>query len=183
MPGMQDVTFVFLGGVYNSGPGHWQRIWYEDMPGSVWVEHDDWDHPEREAWVSDLQAAFWQITGPYVVIAHSLGCLLLAEWSRNHDDPSLVGAFLVAVPDPNGASFPASIDGFVDAPSLNLPCPALVIASQDDEYASIDYARALAEHWQAEFVDAGKLGHINANSGIGDWQEGRGLLEKFVDSL
>ena len=180
---MQEITYVFLAGVYNSGPQHWQRLWHESMPGSVWVEHKDWEHPERDAWVSDLQAEMWQIAGPMIVIAHSLGCLLLAEWARNHDDPSLLGAFLVAVPDPHGPRFPRGVTGFAEPASLELPCPALVIASQDDEYAPLDFARETARHWNADFLDAGRLGHINADSGVGQWEEGRALLAEFVESL
>ena len=93
-----DVTHVFIAGIGNSGPGHWQRLWHEKL-GGVWLEHDDWLRPNRDTWVSDLQKAIWRIPGPQVVIAHSLGCLLLAEWVRDHDDPTMAGAFLVSVPD------------------------------------------------------------------------------------
>ena len=92
-----EATYVFLAGYGNSGDGHWQRAWHERLPGSVWVEHADWERAGRDEWVADVQKALWNVSGPMVVVAHSLGCLLLAEWCRNHEDPSLIGAFL-AVP-------------------------------------------------------------------------------------
>ena len=178
-----DPTYVFLAGYGNSGEGHWQRAWYERLPGSVWVEHADWHNANRDEWVSDLQKALWKISGPMVVVAHSLGCLLLAEWCRNHEDPSLIGAFLVAVPNPDGVNFPGVVEGFEDLTAMELPFAAIVVASQDDPYADIDFARGMAETWGAEFVDIGAKGHINADSGVGEWDEGWGMLRLFVARL
>ena len=47
---MTQPTYVFLAGIRNSGPQHWQRLWNEDL-GGLWVEHADWENPERDAWV------------------------------------------------------------------------------------------------------------------------------------
>ena len=60
-----------------------------------------------------------------------------------------------------------------------LPCPALIVASEDDPYASLDYARRLAVHWRASFVNLGCKGHINAASNLDDWQQGLQLLHDF----
>ncbi len=177
----EDITYVFVAGIGNSGPAHWQRLWHQSL-GGVWLEHADWLRPDRNTWVSDLQKAIWQITGPQVVIAHSLGCLVLAEWVRDHDDPSMAGAFLVSVPDVSGPRFPVSATGF-EQPSLALPFPSLVVASQDDPYGTIDYAQDTAQIWGSEFVDFGAKGHLNADSGLGDWPEGRALLEGLVARL
>ena len=178
-----EPTFVFLAGYANSGDGHWQRTWSERLPGSVWVEHADWLNANREEWVADVQKALWNISGPMVVVAHSLGCLLLAEWCRNHEDPSLVGAFLVAVPNPDGINLPGVVEGFEDPTAMELPFSAIVVASADDPYADIDFARAIAETWGAEFVDIGARGHINADAGIGTWDEGWEMLQRFVGNL
>lgn len=175
-----DVTYVLLAGHGDSGEGHWQRIWHERLPGSVWVDHADWLNVDRDEWVSDLQKALWKISGPMVVVAHSLGCLLLAEWCRNHEDPSLVAAFLVAVPNPDGPSFPPEVNGFEDPTAMQLPFPSLVVASQDDPYAAIDYAQEVAETWGARLVNIGARGHINAASDIGEWAEGWELLQELV---
>jgi predicted alpha/beta hydrolase family esterase len=177
------LNYIFLAGIANSGDGHWQRAWHERLADSIWLEHKEWHAPNRDEWVKELQACLWKLHGSVVVVAHSLGCLLVAEWSRNHEDPSLAGAFLVAVPDPDGPAFPAEVRGFKDPTVTKLPFPSMVVASQDDPYGSIDFARGMAETWGAEFVDVGAKGHINATSGVGDWDDGWELFQAFMGSL
>jgi hypothetical protein len=177
---MPDLTYVFLAGVSNSGPEHWQRMWLDRVEGGIWVEHDDWDAPERDAWVSDLQKAVWRIRGSMVFVAHSLGCLVVAEWANERSDPAVKGAFLVAPPDPYGPGFPPDAGGFGGSTSAPLGFPSLVVASRDDPYSTIDFARTTAETWGSDFVDLGAKGHINAASGLGAWDEGWEMLQEFV---
>jgi predicted alpha/beta hydrolase family esterase len=35
--------------------------------------------------------------------------------------------------------------------------------------------------WGSRFVEIGDVGHINADSGIGDWPEGYALFEEFIN--
>jgi predicted alpha/beta hydrolase family esterase len=177
------MTYVFLAGIDNSGTGHWQTLWHERFEGSVWVQHADWQYPDRDAWVADLDATLRSVEGEKLIVAHSLGCLLLAEWAQKHADPGIAGAFLVAPPDVEAPSFPAAITGFRPALENAMSCAALIVASEDDPYASLDYARRLAERWRARFVNAGCRGHINAASRLGDWPEGLQLLRDFESSL
>jgi hypothetical protein len=44
----------------------------------------------------------------------------------------------------------------------------------------MDYCQRLAEHWRARLVNVGMHGHINAESSLGDWPEGRRLLTEIV---
>ncbi|HNN16403.1 MAG TPA: alpha/beta hydrolase, partial [Giesbergeria sp.] len=37
-----------------------------------------------------------------------------------------------------------------------------------------------ASDWGARFIDAGERGHINAESGLGDWAEGMELLQSLL---
>lgn len=180
---MQALNHVFLAGIGNSGADHWQRKWHERLPRSVWVEHGDWEHPDMDTWVAELQAAVWKLSGPMVIVAHSLGCLLASEWASRRHDPSMLGALLVAVPDPDGPNFPVQATGFDDTTAAKLPFPSLIVASRDDPYATLDYAEVSAKIWGSEFVDIGARGHINAASGLDDWPEGAGLLERFVARL
>jgi predicted alpha/beta hydrolase family esterase len=179
----QDVTYVFVAGIGNSGPDHWQRLWLDRVPAGVWVDHADWLDPDRDTWTSDLQKTVWRIRGPVVFVAHSLGCLVVAEWANERSDPSVAGAFLVAVPDPSGPAFPKTATGFGDLTAAALAFPSVVIASRDDPYGSIDHAASVAETWGSEFVDAGAIGHINAASGVGFWDEGWQKLQTFVAGL
>ena len=57
-----------------------------------------------------------------------------------------------------------------------LPFAATAVISSDDPYGNADRMAALATAWGAQVVDAGPRGHLNADSGLGDWPEGRALL-------
>ena len=60
-----------------------------------------------------------------------------------------------------------------------LPFPSILAASRDDPYIGFDRARRLARIWKSGFVDAGWLGHVNADSGIRDWPFGQFLLRQL----
>jgi predicted alpha/beta hydrolase family esterase len=59
----------------------------------------------------------------------------------------------------------------------------MIIASSNDPWLRLERARNWASLWGSEFVDVGALGHINADSDLGLWGDGIGLLQRFVDSL
>ncbi|MFE9900438.1 RBBP9/YdeN family alpha/beta hydrolase [Streptomyces achromogenes] len=178
----QQPTYVFLAGIGNSGPDHWQRQWYEREAGhSVWVEHDSWDRPVRDAWVKDLTDTLATVSGPKVFIAHSLGCTLLGEWARDQAGrlEEVAGAFLVAAPDPGGENFPADAEGFTAAAyGAALPFPVVVVTSEDDPYGTVEHAAAVAGQLAAPLLNVGTKGHINAASGLGDWAEGWNLFRR-----
>jgi hypothetical protein len=39
----------------------------------------------------------------------------------------------------------------------------------------------MARLWGSRFVDAGPAGHINGDSGVGDWPEGKRLLRLLLE--
>ena len=57
-----------------------------------------------------------------------------------------------------------------------LPFPSVLIGSQDDPYCRMERARHFAARWGSQFVDYGNAGHINADSGLGDWPDGHDRL-------
>ena len=86
---------------------------------------------------------------------------------------------LVAPPDPAGATFAPDLAAFRAVPTGRLPFRTLVVASTDDPYGTADFAQRMAKGWGAGFVSVGAQGHINAESGLGDWPDGRNLLTAF----
>jgi predicted alpha/beta hydrolase family esterase len=54
-----------------------------------------------------------------------------------------------------------------------------LVASQDDPYMTFAQAGDVAQHWGARLVDLGFCGHINAQSGLGDWPEGLALMQPW----
>jgi predicted alpha/beta hydrolase family esterase len=171
---------LMLPGWMGSGPEHWQSRW-EARHGDRRVEQDDWERPVREAWTGRLDEALRAEATPAVLVAHSLGCHLVAAWAAVADDPGRVrAALLVAPPDIDRDDMPPILHGWRPAPGGALPFPSVVVASSDDPYCALASARALAAGWGGELVDAGDRGHMNSESGLGDWPEGRGLLSRLI---
>ncbi len=174
-----EPTVLFVPGIGNSGPEHWQSIWAASLPGSIWVEQRDWERPVRDEWVGALVRDLRRATGPKAVVAHSLGCLVVAEAADALRDADVVAALLVAVPDVHGPSFPPEAIGFRPAVSLTLPVPSILVASTDDPYGTPAHAEAVARRWGSELVPVGAKGHVNAASNLGAWAEGRALLDRL----
>jgi predicted alpha/beta hydrolase family esterase len=172
---------IILPGIGGSGEGHWQSIWQRDDPAMTRIQPENWDSPVLSDWIEALDTSIRQANGPVLLIAHSLGCLLVAHWAVTSTLTGRVGgAFLVAVPDPHGPAFPASEAAtFLTVPDSPLPFPALMLASSDDPYGSMAYARRCAQDWRAGLIDLGPCGHINAASGLGAWPQGAMLRQAF----
>jgi predicted alpha/beta hydrolase family esterase len=171
-------SLITLPGIYNSGPTHWQTLWEADGCMTRFAPRD-WDAPQVDDWVTALDAAVAAAPEPPVLIAHSLACLLVPIWAAR-TDLAAAGAFLVAPVDPDEAAFPTTADEFRDFPRSPLPFPSLVVGSLNDHYATTAWAHTFAVDLGADFVVAGALGHINADSGLGDWPQGRMLLETIL---
>ena len=167
-------------GLNNSGEGHWQTLW-EDRQR---VDLGRWASPNRNAWVTRLDAAIRQIDGPVVLAAHSLGCITVAWWGALQNQAygwPVTGALLVAPPDCDRAETPDMIGNFGPVPRSPLPFPSILVASRDDPYIFFERAHSMGKYWGSRFVDAGHCGHINAQSGLGDWAFGQSLLDELVD--
>jgi hypothetical protein len=168
-----------LPGWLDSGPDHWQTRWEAVHPGVTRVVQRDWLRPRCADWVERLDAAVRESGSGVVLAAHSLGCLLAARWAAL-PGRRVRGALLVAVPDPAGPSFPRDAIGFAPVPARRLPFPAVVVASRDDPYASTEFSAGVASDWGARLVDAGAAGHLNGDSGLGDWPEGMDLIRALA---
>ena len=169
-------TVLVLPGYANSGPDHWQTLW-ERRHGYTRVEQDDWERPTRDAWIARLDATLASTPAPVVLVAHSLGCILVAHWARTRGEGPVAGALLVAPPDVDEiVHLLPEVESFAPVPLARLPFPTIVVTSATDPYVEPDRARAFAEAWGARFVDVGDAGHINAESNLGDWPAGQALL-------
>jgi hypothetical protein len=172
------IPLLIVPGLGGSGPDHWQSRWEELDPACLRVEMPDWDRPELAAWVATLARAVASAKTPPVIVAHSLGCLAVAHWARSGGIAR--AALLVAVPDPSAPSFPSVADSFAPAPLEPIAFPTFVVASQDDPYASFQFAERCSKAWRSTLADVGCAGHINAESGLGAWEAGRRLLSGLL---
>ncbi len=179
---MSSTPIVIVPGWRNSGPGHWQSLWADQLPHARRVEQDDWVTPRRDAWVAQLARTITQAAddgGPVVVVAHSLGCIATA-----HLPPEVMrhigGALLVAPADPERRGVLAD---FAPVPYQPLPFRSMVVASSNDPYCPVRLAGAYARAWGSEFVRLNNAGHINVASGHGPWPLGLGLLQSLLAPL
>ena len=176
---MKPSNVLLLPGWQNSVPEHWQSRW-ERSHGYVRVEQHDWMRPLRGDWIARLEEVLLECDEPALLLGHSLGCQLVAAWAAHSGQTHRVrGALLVAPPDVEREEFRPVLSSWSPIPLKPLPFPSVVLASHDDPYGSFERARQMAVAWEAEFVDYGHRGHINADSGLGDWSEGHELIEKI----
>lgn len=182
---MASPVVLNVPGLNNSGPDHWQTLWEEQRDDCVRIDLLNWDLPARNLWVSRIEQAVLWTRKPLVFVAHSLGCHAVAWWAElSRGSPTLdyvQGALLVAPPEVDKSSIPTPLRNFAPSPDRPFPFPTTLVASRDDPYAHPRRSALLAARWGSRFVDVGRLGHINAQSGIGAWPEGEALLDELID--
>ncbi len=171
---LRDYRVLVVPGLHNSGPRHWQSRWQRLHPDFERVEQDDWERPQLAAWSARLDQIRARDARPILLVAHSFGCLT-AVHSLAREPANVAGALLVAPADPDKFGVAAAL------PHRSLPCPSIVIGSGNDPWMSIEHAARWAGRWGSRFVDAGPLGHINAESQLGDWPFGQRQLQALVE--
>lgn len=162
-----------------SGPDHWQTHLESSHPDARRVHQRDWDAPERDAWVGTLAREIAAQPAPPVLVAHSLGTVLVAHWAAAHATP-VRGALLVAPPDVERADAPVPLHGFAPIPRRPLPFPTILVGSNDDPYADAAWSRALAADWGSRYLSAGRAGHLDTRAGYGPWPAGERLLAELL---
>lgn len=80
---------------------------------------------------------------------------------------------MVAPADPERRSV---LVDFAPVPYVHLRYPSILVASTNDPYCSVRLAGAYARAWGSEFVRLQNAGHINTQSGHGEWPLGMALL-------
>lgn len=174
---MTSTSIIIVPGWRDSGPGHWQTLWAERLPQARRVVQDDWHTPTRSAWVARLEETVLEQPGPVVIVAHSLGCITTAHM-KPEAAARVRGALLVAPADPERR---AVLSDFAPVPYAALPYRSILVASSNDPYCPIRLAGAYARAWGSEFVRLQNAGHINVDSGHGEWPLGRALLQSLME--
>ena len=174
-----EPRIVIVPGWRNSGPDHWQSLWAHSLPQAERVEQDDWLTPKRAYWVHALEALILSRPEPVIIVAHSLGCI-----TTSHVGPEaaarIQSALLVAPADPERR---AHLADFAPVPYQALPYRSILVASSNDPYCPVRLAGAYARAWGSEFVRLQNAGHINTESGHGEWPLGQALLQSLVQDM
>lgn len=170
---------LIIPGLGGSGHHHWQTYMERSFPGVSRVHQEDWERPDRAAWTGTLTAAIQASPGA-VLVAHSLGCAVVVHAAAEHPDLPVAGALLVAPAEVEHERAPAGVRSFAPLPRVPMPFRTIVVASTDDPCMPLATAQACADGWGAEFVQAGPLGHINVDAGLGPWPSGERLLRRLI---
>lgn len=181
LPITVPIRHLLLPGWLDSDPDHWQSRW-EALHGCERVQQDDWQWPRRGDWMARLDETLLANARPAVLIAHSLGCQLVAAWAAHSGHAARVrAALLVAPPDTERADMPPNLYNWRPIVRARLPFTTLLVTSRDDPYCAPDRAAQMARDWGSTAVDIGARGHINGASRLGDWPEGWALLRSLLD--
>jgi predicted alpha/beta hydrolase family esterase len=165
------MTTLIIPGYRGSDKGHWQRQWLLEDEAARMVQQDDWENPVLSQWLHVLEATLAETPGA-VLVAHSLGCVLVTHLASRPSASHVAGALLVAPADAERMAVQdPKFRSFAPLPRQKLGFPSIVVASRDDPYMSFNKAQALSEVWGAGFVDMKSAGHINVESGFGSWPE------------
>ncbi len=177
---MKSHNVLVLPGWQGSGPQHWQSLW-QISQGFQRVDQHDWQRPLRGDWIARLEDVVLSTDEPVVLVAHSLGCVLVAAWaSHTRNAHRVKAALLVAPGDVEREALRPVLTSWSPIALQPLPFTSTLVASQDDPYCSFERAQSFAVAWGSTLTDAGAVGHINADSGLGDWPQGQALLNALI---
>lgn len=167
---------LLIPGLDGSPAPHWQAWWQANDLSAITVHQDDWANPTPEAWEAEVAGAVLHHPGA-ILVAHSLGCLIVARLLAHWPQLNIAGALMVAPADPRKSQ---RLRRFADFPREDLPVPVTVVASRNDPWMSFADAFDLADDWGAAITDLGAAGHINVASGFGPWAEGMTLRDSIA---
>lgn len=176
---------LLLPGWRNSGEGHWQSLW-EAAGRGVRVVQDDWEWPRRGDWLACLEEAILALPTHQgaVLVAHSLGCQLVAAWAAHSRHSARVrAALLVAPPDTERDDMPPQLYTWRPMVRSRLPFASMTVLSTDDPYCTLARGTQLAQDWGSAIAMIGACGHINAEAGLGAWPQGQALLQALWPEL
>ncbi|AIO64812.1 RBBP9/YdeN family alpha/beta hydrolase [Burkholderia oklahomensis] len=171
---------VTVPGLHGSEGAHWQTWLERQFARALRVEQDDWDAPHLARWAQNVRDLLARERGPFVLAAHSFGCLATAHALARHasaaDAPAadIAGVLFVAPANPRKFAFAGDFD------PRRLAVPSIVIGSETDPWMTLADAREFAHRLGSAFVNLGDAGHINTAAGYGPWPRAKHLVDTLV---
>lgn len=181
---ISETDILLIPGYGKPLPGHWILRWRDKMATARMVKQKELHAPEKNDWLDTLVKEVDAAERPVVLVAHSLGCILVAHGAHRLRG-KVRGAYLVAPSDWDREGLVKEFDGgdFKPIPREPLPFPSHLVASRNDPFCEYERAEDFASAWGATFQDAGEAGHINLESGHGPWPEGMMSFAHFMKRL
>lgn len=165
---------LILHGWGGSDASHWQSYLAcrlaQDYGTVSFPSLLDKDLPKKDIWVKQVTDGFLRFKAD-VVVCHSLGCTLWLHLCLEQKAQRVKKLILVAPPSltcniPELASFfPLTLPSDVYAKEV------ILITSTNDIYMTTDEADDMAKALGARHIVLKDAGHINADSGYGNWDE------------
>lgn len=181
--GAPEVTkgpILIVPGFRGSGPLHWQSLWEDSDRAFQRASQRDWDEPNLREWLASLHHHITEFATPPVLVAHSLGCSLVAHWVKTFGH-GVRAALLVCPSDVDSpAHTPSEVRGFSPMPLVPFPFRSIVVASTNDPRVTLERAKFFARAWGGGFMIVGAAGHMNESSGVGNWPQGWDLLSELL---
>ncbi|WP_305907872.1 alpha/beta hydrolase [Methylomarinum sp. Ch1-1] len=167
---------LIVPGYHGSGENHWQTWLERALPGCERVRGIDWERPELFSWADAIDNHIEKIGHRVILVAHSFGCLASSIVASRRPD-QVNGLIMVAPASPLRFSLHGLIEHESDAsasiavhlPRQKLETTGLLVASENDPWLSFAHAKQLSRFWGLAFYNAGPAGHINSDSGHGQW--------------
>ena len=170
---MMKKRVLLLHGWGGSDYPHWQSWLAGELAkdyGSVsFLKLSDFDFPSLDIWKQQLKKELYEFK-PDVVVCHSLANTLWFHLCAEGVVQNIEKLYLVAPP-----SFRCEIEELksffpLDIPRQTYADNTMLITSTDDPYLTQDEAQELQNSLGIQMKVLQNAGHINAESGFGEWQ-------------
>ena len=151
---------------------HWQSWLASEIAkeyGTVsFLKFSNFDFPDLELWKNELKQKLVDFE-PDVVIAHSLANTLWFHLIQDSNIQKVAKLYLVAPP-----SFSSDIEEIKSFFPMLLPTQTnayetILIGSTNDPYMKVDELQRLRDSLGVELKTIENAGHLNAESGYGEW--------------
>lgn len=169
-------TVILVPGLRDSDEYHWQSCWGRRFPFWKRIGQKNWLEPDIENWVAAIHRELAGCLLPAVLVGHSFGALASCRLLQTRR-VNVAGIVMVAPAEPSFFGLESVIH------ETALPVPGLLFASRNDPLMPFSRARFWALRWGEHFIDIGEAGHINAESGHGEWHYGLQRLTEFCEEL
>tara|TARA_R100000935_G_C2781252_1_gene141802 strand:- start:181 stop:759 length:579 start_codon:yes stop_codon:yes gene_type:complete len=180
----EKYNLINVPGIGDSGETHWHSNWERSFPEIKRVIQDDWEHPDGNDWVKALEIAIRNNQDrPIILISHSLGGGAIIHANELNKLHGVKGIFMVALPDIEREDFPKECSGFVPMPKSELTIPGVMISSETDDWCTMKVAKKWSRALAIPLINVGNKQHICGSKDFEIWEEGKGLLVDFLDSL